>query len=136
MHTHNDQPHDSSHLEHRLRAAKPAFDTSRLPDGFDEDTLGLVDAPIPFWKPALRLATSALAPAGLAAGLVLAVGLWLIVSRGPAAVPQTADVNRDGVVNILDAHALAISGSPSLPDGTTPADIRERVVSLSPANQG
>jgi hypothetical protein len=136
--THTTDPGVPEALARDLRAA---FGTvPALPPGFDERVLGAATARVAARRNRRTVALRLSAGAGIAAAIALSAAVWL-APMGPSPhgldIADADDVNRDGVVNVLDAMALALALERSA--DTDDADVRRlmaRIVRLDPQTGG
>jgi hypothetical protein len=108
--THTTDPGVPEALSRDLRAA---FGTVQaLPPGFDDRVLGAATARLAARRNRRTLGLRLSAGAGIAAAIALSAAVWM-TPVGPSprgmGIADADDVNRDGVVNVLDAMALALA---------------------------
>ncbi|MEN0019656.1 MAG: hypothetical protein AAF747_02105 [Planctomycetota bacterium] len=126
----------SSPVDHAMRSSRSSFDPADIPPGYDTQLIARLQAQAPRRQhPVFRWAAMGGTLATAAVVSLVVIGPLGSARRAPPTVADRAlnprDINRDGVVDILDAHALALSPEPILADGTTPADIRDALVELT-----
>jgi hypothetical protein len=107
--THTTDPGVPEALSRDLRAAFGGVPP--LPPGFDDRVLGAATARLAARRNRRTLGLRLSAGAGIAAAIALSAAVWL-APMGPSprglGIADADDVNRDGVVNVLDAMALAL----------------------------